>query len=81
MIIFASFIVQYSTFAQHTTDSMAAVPSDIGNQDVFGAYDIDPNWPINLTEIEGHDAWTFGAGQSIFAESSDRIFEIGRAHV
>lgn len=67
--------------AQNTTDSMAAVPSDKGNQDIFGAYNVDPNWPLDITELEGHEDWTFGAGQSIFAESSDRIFALQRGEI
>ena len=47
----------------------AAVPGQKGGQDMFGPYDIDPNWPQDLAELPGHEGWTYGAGQSVFAES------------
>jgi DNA-binding beta-propeller fold protein YncE len=75
------FIQLSSVQAQHTTDSMAAVSSEKGNQDVFGAYDVDANWPLDLTLLEGHENWTFGAGQSIFAENSNRIFALQRGEL
>src|SRR5262245_45397036 len=52
----------------------AAVPGQKGGQDIFGAYDVVADWPKDLTTIKGHEGWTFGAGQSVFAESPKRIF-------
>ena len=33
----------------------AAVPGEKGGQDMFGAYDIVPNWPKPLTSLPGHE--------------------------
>ena len=61
---------------QKAVVSIAAVPNQIGGQDVFGAYDVVPGWPKDLSTIPGHEAWTFGAGSSVFAESPNRIYAI-----
>jgi DNA-binding beta-propeller fold protein YncE len=59
----------------------AAVPSEKGGQDIFGAYEIDADWPKDLTTLPGHQAWTFGAGQSVFAESADRVYVLERGEL
>ena len=59
----------------------AAVPSQKGGQDIFGAYDVVADWPKDLTTIKGHEGWTFGAGQSVFAESPNRIFVLQRGEL
>src|SRR5688500_5215902 len=56
----------------------AAVPSEKGGQDVFGAYDVVADWPRDIATIPGHEGWTFGAGQSVFAESANRVFVLQR---
>src|ERR1051325_2259756 len=63
-------------FAQQGVTSIAAVANQRGGQDIFGAYDVVADWPKDLTTIPGHEAWTFGAGSSVFAESADRIYAI-----
>ena len=60
---------------------VAAVPSERGGQDIFGAYDVDPDWPKDLATLPGHAEWTFGAGQSVFAESPDRVFVLQRGEL
>jgi len=58
--------------------SYAAVQGQKGGQDMFGAYDADADWPKDISTLPGAEGWTFGAGQSVFAESSDRIFYLQR---
>ena len=60
--------------------STAAIPSEKGGQDVFGAYTV-PNWPKPLTSIKGHENWTWGAGQYVFAESPNRVFVLQRGEL
>ena len=65
-----------------STTSYAAVPGQVGGQDFFGAYDVVAGWPINIADqIEGHENWTWGAGQSVFAESPDRVFVLVRGEI
>ena len=59
----------------------AAVPSEKGGQDLFGAYDIVPDWPKPISSLPGHEKWTWGAGQSVFAESPNRVFILQRGEL
>jgi len=61
--------------------SGAAVPGEKGGQDVFGAYEVVPDWPRPLSDLPAHDDWTFGAGQSVFAERPDRVFILQRGEL
>jgi DNA-binding beta-propeller fold protein YncE len=60
---------------------LAAVPSEKGGQDIFGAYDIVANWPKPISSLPGHEKWTWGAGQSVFAESANRVFILQRGEL
>jgi NHL repeat len=59
----------------------AAVPGEKGGQDIFGAYNVDAAWPKDIATLPGHEEWTFGAGQSVFAESPDRIYVLQRGEL
>jgi peptidylamidoglycolate lyase len=60
--------------------STAAVPGEKGGQDVFGGYDV-ADWPKPLTSLPNHAAWTWGAGQGVFAESPNRVFVLQRGEL
>jgi len=57
------------------------VPAEKGGQDIFGAYDVVAGWPKKLSTNPGHEGWTFGAGQSVFAESPDRVYVVQRGEL
>ncbi len=63
---------------ERASRSYAAVTGESGGQDMFGAYDVDADWPRDISTLPGAEGWTFGAGQSVFAESPDRIFYLQR---
>ena len=65
---------------QSPPTSTAAIPSEKGGQDVFGAYNA-AQWPKPLTSIKGHENWTWGAGQYVFAESPNRVFVLQRGEL
>jgi len=58
--------------------TFAAVPGEKGVQDVFGAYDVDPNWPHSLSDLPGNEQWNWGSGEGVFAENPDRVFILQR---
>jgi len=59
--------------------SYAAVPGQKGGQDMFGGYDVQRGWPKDISNLPGlNGEWTFGAGQSVFAESPDRVIYLQR---
>ena len=60
---------------------MAAVPGERGGQDIFGPYEVQADWPQELTSLPGHADWTWGAGQSVFAESPNRVFLLQRGEL
>ena len=66
---------------QPAAPRFAAVPSEKGGQDIFGPYEPVEDWPKDLTTIPGHEGWTFGAGQSVFAESPNRVFVLQRGEL
>ena len=59
-------------------EGISAIPGQKGGQDMFGPYEVVPDWPQDISELPGNEAWTWGAGQSIFAESPDRIYLLHR---
>ena len=62
-------------------NTFAAVPGVKGGQEMFGPYEVDPNWPQDISTLPGHGAWTWGAGQSVFAESPDRVYLLFRGEL
>ena len=45
------------------TSAFAAVPGEIGAQDISGPYQVQEGWPKDLSTLPGHEKWTWGAGQ------------------
>ena len=72
---------QLVTAQQAGAPTIAAVANEKGGQVVFGPYEVAADWPKDLKTIPGHEAWTFGAGQSVFAESPNRIFVLQRGEL
>jgi hypothetical protein len=59
----------------------AAAPGEMGVQDVFGPYEVVKDWPKNISSIPGNEKWTWGAGQSVYAESPNRVFLLFRGEL
>ncbi len=59
----------------------AAISGEKNTQDVWGPYEVVPDWPKPLTSLPGHDKWTFGAVESVFAESANRVFILERGEI
>jgi DNA-binding beta-propeller fold protein YncE len=54
----------------------AAVPGERGGSDLFGPYEPVADWPKPLSQLPGHDQWTWGATEAVFAETANRVFAI-----
>ena len=67
--------------AAPASSAFAAVPDEVGTQDLFGAYDIVADWPKDVSTLPGHEAWTFGAAQGIFAEHPNRVYLLARGEL
>jgi peptidylamidoglycolate lyase len=72
---------QPATEAQATPLSGAAVPSAVGNMELYGPYDIVEDWPKDLSTLPGNEKWTWGSGEGIFAESPDRVYILQRGEL
>jgi NHL repeat len=59
----------------------SAIPGAVGGQDMFGPYNVVKGWPKDISTVPGNEKWTWGAGQSIYAESPDRIYLIFRGEL
>jgi len=59
----------------------AAAPGEMGAQDIFGPYDVVKDWPKNISTIPGNEKWTWGAGQSVYAENPNRVFLLFRGEL
>jgi hypothetical protein len=61
--------------------SFAAVAGEKDGQDVTGPYEVVPDWPKPLSQLPGHERWTWGAVESVFAESPNRVFILRRGEI
>src|SRR2546426_11858958 len=73
------FVATTATSVQSQTQSgsgFAAVPGEKGGWDLTGPYEVVRDWPKPLSQLPGHEQWTWGATEAVFAESADRVFGI-----
>ena len=73
------FVATTVTSVQSQTQSgsgFAAVPGERGGWDLTGPYEVVRDWPKPLSQLPGHEQWTWGATEAVFAESADRVFVI-----
>ena len=66
---------------QKAGPGFAAIPEAKGGQDIFGPYDVVAGWPKDISTVPGNEKWTYGAGQSVYAESPDRVFMLYRGEL
>ena len=60
----------------------AAVPGEKGGLDITGPYEVVPGWPKPMSaSLPGHEMWTWGAVQGVFAESPDRVYMVMRGEL
>jgi hypothetical protein len=67
--------------SQTKTGAIAAIPGTKGGQDMFGAYEIVKGWPKDISTLPGNEKWTYGAGQSVYAENPNRVFMLYRGEL
>ncbi|MEQ1574739.1 MAG: hypothetical protein ABL993_10890, partial [Vicinamibacterales bacterium] len=59
-----------------------AVSGQKGGLDVLaGPYEVVRDWPKPLSTLPGHENWTWGAMQGVFAESPNRVFIVQRGEL
>jgi hypothetical protein len=60
---------------------IAALAGQRVGQDVDGPYNVDSNWPKPITALPGHEKWTYGAVESVYAENPNRVFILERGEI
>src|ERR1041385_5471462 len=67
---------------QNANVGFGAVAGYKGGLDVMtGPYEVVANWPKPLSQLPGHENWTWGAGGGLSAESPDRVSRPGRGEL
>ncbi len=61
--------------------SISAVAGQKGGWDVTGPYEVVRDWPKPLSTLPGHENWTWGSVQGVFAESPNRVFVVQRGEL
>jgi hypothetical protein len=51
------------------------------DEQVTGPYEVVENWPKPLTSLPGHEKWTWGAVEGIFAQNPNRVFILERGEL
>ena len=46
-----------------------------------GPYELVKGWPKDVSTLPGNEKWTYGAGESVFAESPNRIYALFRGEL
>ena len=67
--------------AAPAASGFAAVAGEVGGQDLFGPYDVVADWPKGVETLAGHEKWTSGAAQGIFAENPNRVYLLARGEL
>src|SRR5262245_22524439 len=83
-IVLASIVVLVNSHAQSQSKAgagFASIPGTKGGQDIFGPYDVVKGWPKDISTVPGNEKWTYGAGQSVYAESPNRVFMLYRGEL
>jgi hypothetical protein len=70
-----------NTAAAAAPAGFAAVAGERGGQDQTGPYEVVADWPKPLSQLPGHEKWTWGAAQGIFAETPNRVFLLQRGEL
>jgi hypothetical protein len=63
-----------------SSDAAARLPEK-GGQEQSGQYEVVRDWPKPLTALPGHEKWTWGSPEGIFAENPNRIYVVERGEL
>jgi hypothetical protein len=58
-----------------------AIAGEKGGLDLTGPYEVVPNWPKPMSTLPGHENWTYGSMQGVFAESPNRVYIVQRGEL
>ena len=64
-----------------TTTPAAAVATEKGGQDLYGPYQVAADWPKPMSQLPGHENWTWGSVDGVFAQNPNRVYILQRGEV
>lgn len=64
-----------------TAAGFGAVATEKGGQDVYGPYQVAADWPKPMSQLPGHENWTWGSVDGVFAQSANRVYILQRGEV
>lgn len=70
--------LQWNSTSQAT---FAAIAGEKGGQDFDGPYEVVADWPKPMSQLPGHEKWTWGTVDGVFAESPNRVFVFQRGEL
>jgi NHL repeat len=65
----------------NASDSTVPAVPEKGWQEQTGQYQVALDWPKPLTSLPGHEKWTWGSPEGIFAENPNRIYMVERGEL
>jgi hypothetical protein len=83
-VVLAVTIILVTLRAQNAPSAGAgfvSIPGTKGGQDIFGPYEVVKGWPKDISSVPGNEKWTYGAGQSVYAENPNRVFMLFRGEL
>src|SRR5579862_7625400 len=77
IVSIASIVISSKTVNGQASDrpdvGFRAVSAERGGQDAEGPYEAVADWPKPLSQLPGHEGWTWGTINGIYAESPNRV--------
>ena len=71
----------WTTVQGQSSPGFGAVAGEKGGMDITGPYEVVANWPKPMSSLPGHENWTWGSVQGVFAESPDRVYVVQRGEL
>ena len=62
-------------------EGFGAVAGEKGGMDITGPYEVVANWPKPMSSLPGHENWSWGSVQGVFAESPNRVYVVQRGEL
>src|SRR5439155_20352345 len=74
-------VVLAQSQGQKAGPGFAAIPEAKVGQDIFGPYDVVAGLSKDIGTIPGNEKWSYGAGQSVYSKSPNRVFMLYRGEL
>jgi len=73
-LISMNFFITSLSVSAHGQEAASSATPEMSDERVTGPYDVVKGWPKPMSTWPGHENWTWGSTQAIFAQNPNRIF-------